>query len=535
MSTQTDAPAVWEAPKNVPDLWLVRRDRQCLEPKEHPSYVVDRTLEAIVVRNDPPEVFVRGGKLARIVTDENQHPRIEAIDDDPTMRVVVCEFVEYVRTTKPKGGDSVVAKPIWPPREILQSLRARGSWPGLPALESIVEIPTRRRDGTILDSWGYDVTSRLFYAPAADLAVPRVREQPTPDELAAAVALLRSDLLGDFPFATPADEANALALLLTPIIRPSVPRVPLAVADAPRAGSGKGLLVECAAVIATGRAAAVITAPTIDEEWAKVILSILAAGSTFVFFDEVKELRAPPLAAALTAESFEGRRLGQTEQIRVPQRATWVAAGNNIALGGDLPRRCYRIRLDPKVARPWTRNGWRHPDLLGWVAQHRGELLAALLTIARAWDAAGCPATRVPTLGGFSEWAKTVGGILAHAGVEGFLGNLGELYDQADDDANQWETFLTTLRDGTGGDSFTTGRAATLAQSSGPLRDALPDELVAKLSTPGFRAALGIALRAKVDTRHGEQGLHIIRAGTDSHAKAPLWRLVTDEVAGGHG
>jgi hypothetical protein len=48
-------------------------------------------------------------------------------------------------------------------------------------------------------------------------------------------------------------------------------------------------------------------------------------------------------------------------------------------------------------------------------------------------------------MGGFDRWERVVGGILAHAGVSGFLGNLDQLYEEADEEDSSWETFLELL------------------------------------------------------------------------------------------
>jgi hypothetical protein len=510
----------------VPELWLAAREKVTLEAKSHAGHDVDLTLQAIVTHNDPPEVFVRGGSLARTITDEAQRTRIDTIADDATMRVVIYGFCNFVR--KIKDDDGFKDKPIWPPKEIVQSLRARGVWPGLPTLEAIVETPTLRRDGTILDTPGYDGASRLLYSPAADLRVPPIPDKPTARDVEVAVGVLSDELLRDFPFAQQSDRANALGLLLTPIVRPSCGCVPLALLDAPRAGSGKGLLASIVARITTGRAAGVFPAPDNNAEWGKAITSMLDDGASFILIDEARDLRSPQLSAALTSDVHTGRRLGKTEMIRVPQRATWAAAGNNIRLGGDLPRRCYRIRLDPKMARPWTREGFLHPNLEHWVTDHRGDLLGALLTLARAWHAAGRPPAKMAVLGSFDEWSKTVGGILAHAGVEGFLGNLSELYEQADEEANQWEVFLLALRTQTAGADFSTAAAQTLLEESAELREALPDVLASKYATSAFKRALGYAMRSKVDTRHGEQGVYLCRARTDGHTKTARWNVSID-------
>jgi len=50
--------------------------------------------------------------------------------------------------------------------------------------------------------------------------------------------------------------------------------------------------------------------------------------------------------------------LGRTEMAKdLPQRATWMATGNNLHVGGDLARRCYWIRLDAGMA-PSPRPSW---------------------------------------------------------------------------------------------------------------------------------------------------------------------------------
>jgi hypothetical protein len=48
-----------------------------------------------------------------------------------------------------------VAEHILPPDWVTKTIVERGSWP-FPALEGIVEIPTIRADGTVLESSGYD-------------------------------------------------------------------------------------------------------------------------------------------------------------------------------------------------------------------------------------------------------------------------------------------------------------------------------------------------------------------------------------------
>src|SRR5262249_43665831 len=106
-----------------------------------------------------------------------------------------------------------------------------------------------------------------------------------------------------------------------------------------------------------------------------------------------EKLDSAALASALTADTLEDRVLGRSAMVRLPVRCLWVATGNNPTMSNEMARRTIRIRLDAHVEKPWLRNseGFRHPNLKEWVGEHRGELIWAVLTIVRAWLAAGQP------------------------------------------------------------------------------------------------------------------------------------------------
>lgn len=492
----------------------------------------DDSLEALVDANRPPCLFVRGGAVTRVRYDEAGRPVIEALGETH-VRGEMTRAANYVRGTQ--SGEVHVM----PPDAVAADLIVRGDW-RFPPLATVIETPAVRPDGSILTEPGYDAATRLLLAPSATAQVPPVASEPDAAALAAARDLIGADLLADFPFADEASRANAFAFLLTPIMRPAISgTVPLALIDAPKAGNGKGLLANLAALIATGRMAAMTPAPVREEEWAKAILALLAEGATMIVLDEAHELGSVNLAAALTAETFSGRILGRSETATVPQRATWAACGNNMRTRGDIARRCYPIRLDAKVARPWTRHDFRHPDLLGWAAAHRGELLAALLTLARGWYAAGQPVADVPPLGGFDAWARTVGGVLAHAGVEGFLRNLPGFYEQADDEASEWRLFLEAWSRRFGDEPVLVGELATAlrAEHGVELRDALPGDLAAAADAgPGsFRTKLGKALSKREGTRYGDHEHHLVRAEIDSRGGRPRWRVHAAGLQGSQG
>jgi hypothetical protein len=481
-------------------------------------------ISALQVANDPPALFTRSGAISRVRRDEDDRPRIEQVGE-AELRGHLARAADFQKTRQ--EGAPV---PVTPPLDVVRDVLSRPSWP-FPPLEAVTETPALRPDGSVLVEPGYDPATRLLYLPRPGLPLPDVPESPSPSETQAALELL-DDAIADFPFVDEASRAGALALMLTPVVRPAIcGQVPIAVLDSTKAGSGKGLLAGLVAEIATGRPAAVLPAPTREEEWAKTVGAVLMGGATFVLLDETRELSSPSLAAALTSRLFEARLLGRSEIVQVPQRATWAAAGNNVQLGGDLARRGYWIRLDAKMSRPWQRRGFRHPDLLGWAAEHRGELLSALLTLARGWFAAGRPDADVPPLGGFDEWARMIGGILAAAGVKGFLDNLDDFYDQADQEAVAWERFFATWLGALGAEPVTVGDLAKAVAEEGPLRDALPDDdLADRLGKPAaFRSKMGKALAARNGTRFGDAGLRVEKAGEDPRSRAASWRVQADQ------
>ena len=158
-----------------------------------------------------------------------------------------------------------------------------------------------------------------------------------------------------------------------------------------------------------------------------------------------KKLFAPSLAAALTTDKWQDRILGKNEMIYLSNPAVWVFNGNNITLGGDLPRRFVWARMDAETSRPWQRERqFKYPDVMKHVRDHRGHILAAILTITRYWVQQGkpVPGNDVPKLGGFQQWRDTIGGILATAGFTGFLANLDQLYEELDVDGTQWDVFI---------------------------------------------------------------------------------------------
>jgi hypothetical protein len=340
---------------------------------------------------------------------------------------------------KPDGGQEFVPRDALPPIHVVRDLLAEPA-PPLPVLTRIVEAPTFLPDGTLVDQSGYH--AGLYYAPR-DVSVPAIPRHPTTAEIARARDLIVLELFGDFPFVGPCERAHAVALVLSPFVRELIDGpVPLHAIDKPAPGTGATLLVDVALWPALGRPLEILTEARDEDEWRKRLTSVLLAGRSAILIDNVRRrLESAALAGALTATVWQDRLLGRTEIVRMPMRAIWIATGNNLAVSNEVARRTIRIRLDARKDRPWLRTGFRHDDLRAWVRAHRGELVWAALVLTRAWLVAGRPAAG-PRLGMFEHWSQTLGGVLHVAGIDGFLGNLSDFYDEADAEGAIWRAFV---------------------------------------------------------------------------------------------
>jgi hypothetical protein len=485
--------------------------------------VTDDALAALVDANARPVFFIRRGTLARVRCDERGRPFIEAVSD-PMLRHRLARVADFVRVAQNGTG-----RHVSPPADVVGDLLAHGTWHDLPPLEAVTEVPVLRADGSIVDTPGYDSVTRLVYLPPAGTKPVTVPSMPTLEQATTARDVVH-DLLIDFPFTNAASRANMFALLLTPIVRPAIDGVvPLALLDKPKRGTGASLLANMVQLIATGSTTELMTAPASDEEWRKKITAALLDGATVLLFDNVEHpLSSAQLSAALTSPDWKDRRLGHTEMVTAPNRATWVATGNNIRVGGDIARRSYWIRLDAQMARPWQRKRFRHPRLLQHVREHRHDVIGALLTMARFWFASGRPAATVPALGGFENWTTTVGGILAAVGVTDFLVNLEELYEQVDDDEHEWVAFLTTWHKQYGKTPKTVNELmGDMKVEASPLAAVLPADLAEARANEGkgkgsFSRCLGKALSKRAGAVF--DAVQLVRDDQDDKsAKAARW------------
>jgi putative DNA primase/helicase len=392
----------------------------------------ERALTALVATNDPPQLFLLGDSPVRVEPHPNDGRLITRELTESRVVHHLANTIQWVKIA-PDGQQ----RPGLPSVPVARNILASPSLP-FPPLERIVEVPVFGRDGTLCATPGYHAGARLLYQPAPRLEIPAVPASPTDVQITAARRLLCEELTGEFPFTSEAEQAHAIALLLLPFVRDLIDGpTPLSLIEKSTAGTGATLLADVLMRPALGRALPAMTVGNDPDEMRKRLTAALCESPSAVLFDNARRLDSDDLSAVLTTTVWRDRPLGTSRVVQLPVRCAWIATANNPALTFELTRRTVRIRLDAAIERPWLRDGFRHPDLVAWATQNRAELIAAALTLARAWIARGQRPGTHPQLGTYESWSRVLGGILATAHIPGFLSNLTAFYADVVDDETQ--------------------------------------------------------------------------------------------------
>jgi hypothetical protein len=399
-------------------------------------------VDALIAWNETPDqagtprpyVYTRSSQLVRLVR-RHDGLAIEAMNENAVYGLL-ARAADWIKFT------SEGRVPCAPVRDVARDMLAFPS-PRLPAIESVAATPLFARDGRLVAARGYDAEERLWLEPARSLRQLAVADPLR--EIARSKELLLTELLGDFPFVNASDRAHAVAAILLPFVRRMIDGpTPLHLFEAPVAGTGKSLLANVVSVIVQGVPAEARSFSNQEEEARKMLTAELARGRPLILLDNANERRkidSPTLAAVLTAHTWSDRILGRTEMTDLPNLALWVLTANNPSVSMEIARRCIRVRIDPRQDRPWMRADFRHPNLVAWAVENRAALVRACIVLTRHWIDAGQPVGGRP-LGSFERWAAVIGGILDCVGIDGFLGSLEELYEEADTEGALWREFV---------------------------------------------------------------------------------------------
>ncbi|WP_431887014.1 hypothetical protein [Micromonospora wenchangensis] len=499
-----------------------------------------RVLKAALVDGLLPDTYVSAGALVHMeavsgglatAADEDSPLPVSASTVNPAgLAGLLAEhaYVYRLKTRKSDTGDpEMYEDEVTPPRDILSSVLAGKTWPGVPPLRGIIGAPVLRRDGTLLQQPGYDPPTGLYLA--SKVALPPVPDEPTPEQVNEARTFLLGRFLRDFPWSSAADRANYVALLATPILRHFTRSLtPFALIDATMPSSGKTILTAGPGMLYGQR---VMTWAYSDEELRKSITAVLAEQVGVVIWDNLAEgtvIDSAVLAQLVTSGVWSDRQLGASRNVATVNDRLWMATGNNLQVGGDMASRTVRVRLDPDMPRPELRDqaGFGIPHLDQWITNPTNQLtvLWHLLVLVLDWTRQGAPRVTGLSMRQFTPWAQALGGFLAHHGIDGFLTNAADIRT-IDEDETRWRAFLTCWHDRHGNRPMT---AAELRQDAEPMHlgsdvnDPWDGQFITthngRLPNP---LQLGRLLTGQAGRWRGE---HVVRAGrNDRGDRSVFW------------
>lgn len=443
--------------------------------------VVDAAEEVLV--KSQAQLFKRGREVVQVLRFDRSKrkerllrpedaPYIDALDED-TMRDLLARAAKWEKWHKVDEEWFQIPAPV----DIARLLLARRRW-SFRELDSVVEWPFLRPDGSLCDRPGFDDETGVLYLPSGKFeAVP---EKPTREDAVAALVRLAKPF-SEFPFANEWDEATVMAAILTIAGRSAIEGpCPAFAVTSSTPGAGKGLLVNLVCSIVMGHEPAVTPWITDEKEWSNLIFSTGKAGDSVVNLDDVDGvLKSGALSAALTARQFKQRIFHSQKTAHVPLRTVWFITGNNFGIRGDLFRRILRIEIDPKVESPEDRL-FEHDQILEEVVEQRGQLLPAALTILRAYIREGRPRPKnLPKKGSFGSWDSLVRGAVIWAmGIDPCRG-MDKLRDEMTPDLRLMRTLLSCWRECLGEETYTAAQILDHADSKSPTMLPLREALIA--------------------------------------------------------
>lgn len=375
---------------------------------------LDRLVrEAIAaLKADGTKIFDRGGvavRPVRLATPEVDHGIARdagAMVLRPVSAAWLTHALARVAAWVRRDARAGEWRPTDPPERVAAILADAPDLAAWPPIRAVVRHPLVMPNGEIIAAPGYHAPTGILVDVDNEWSIPE-----TIDRDAARDACDRLlEVLRHYPWATRADQAVALSLLVTALARPVLPAAPMHVITSPEPGCGKSMLADVAAILATGAHAPVMTWPEgrdADAESAKRIDAAQLAGDQIIAIDNIERpLEGAALAQLLTQGARRIRLLGASTAVTVACTAMVVATGINLLVRGDLTRRTVVSRLDPGLERPELRQ--IDQDLLAEVRARRRDLVIDALTIPVAYLRAGTPDVGVPPLGGYDAWSRMV-------------------------------------------------------------------------------------------------------------------------------
>ena len=365
--------------------------------------------EGIAALATCPEVFTHAGHLVSLVPCsipgtalDRSSPvlRIERLPL-PRLRELLSRSARWLVPRSEEAGDHIVSQV---PQRIVAGIAARREWPGLRPLAGLVVTPVLRPDGTVLQTPGYDPTTGLYLAPNAEY--PSITTRPTRAEAQAAAELLLG-IVDHVPFATPGDRAAWVAMVASIFARFAVGAAsPLCIVDDTRAARWADELVDRVVAIVGADQVASIDAEDVGAGPRRLLDTLLANGESLAVLNNLSS--HTPTAWRRLREALH--------RAHATHGVVWCAPIVRAHRDQDRPRAGLSIRCEgtdlfinqDAPSRPLG-EPFEGPSV---------RLVAAALTLLRAYQAAGSPDVHLPRWPGFERWSRFVRSALVWSGCD---------------------------------------------------------------------------------------------------------------------
>jgi hypothetical protein len=319
-------------------------------------------------------------------------------------------------------GQETASQSLPSPNLVNALLADQQLWRMLPAVRCYSRRPVFDQDFNLCGpGWnaeqgvlvhGPDVTPEM--APASTAATRTIDRLPP----------YTRGLFKEFCWGGEADLSNAVALLLTGFLANHFvddPK-PVAILDGNQRGVGKTLLVQAVGRVLDGIEPRRLPLARDEELEKKLGAALHESRSGIFFFDNVQtRIQSALIEANALSPVLSFRILGRSANITRPNDYLWVITSNQTSGTEDLISRGLPIRLHYE-GNPRERSFIT--NLLDYVTRYRLEILGELAGMVLRWKQAGMP--RGTQKHRCVRWAEVIGGILAVAGVDQFLGNVEE-------------------------------------------------------------------------------------------------------------
>lgn len=386
-----DAASKSGKPKEIEGRVLIRKPQAGIGDNHRPRNDAAAEIGEVLGRNG---FFRFNGQPVRL-DESGKSPKVQMLSKEQWAAAIS----EKVLFTSDKKGQEVYSDCT--AREAGELIAYPAFTEKLPVLRSISPSAVLIRDGNALKtiSGGFDSDSGIY---ACGDSVPTISTEEAKSII--------DELLVDFKFATKADRARAVALLLAPALVAGglIPgRTPMFVVEADQSQTGKGYLVRMAAAV-YGIRPDVLTqrkggVGSLDED----IGTALLRGSSFICVDNYRgRLDSPALESLLTEDTFNCR-VPNRGAVAVDTRSVLFSMTSNGAnMTADLSNRILPISLR-KQPGGHAFQPYKEGDLICHVFANKERYLSAIFSIIREWAAQDYPRTD-ERRHSFQPWIQSV-------------------------------------------------------------------------------------------------------------------------------